>query len=205
MNILIVGCGRVGSELAAALNDEGHTVAVVDANESSFELLPHDFGGFCTAGIPIDMDVLRQAGIENCDALAAVSPDDNTNIMVCQLAREYFKIETLVARINDPRRENVFSHFGLQTICPTRLTVETLRHVLLGEQPQHIMIGSNTVSFQEVPVTRRLFGVPTDSIDVGEEESVFAVRHPNGTLSLVTYKPVILENGDTLIIARTID
>ena len=67
------------------------------------------------------------------------------------------------------------------------------------------MIGSNTVSFQEVPVTRRLFGVPTDSIDVGEEESVFAVRHPNGTLSLVTYKPVILENGDTLIIARTID
>ena len=205
MNILIVGCGRVGSELADALSREGHTVAIVDANESAFDLLPPDYSGYCTVGIPIDLDVLREAGIENCDALAAVSQDDNTNIMVCQLAKEYFHLENILARIYDPRRENVFSHFGLRTVCPTRLTVETVKNILLQDKPQQITVGPSTISFHELPVIRRLNGASTSDIDTGADEALFAVRHADNTLSLLANGPVTLRSGDTLIVSRIID
>ena len=205
MNILIVGCGRVGSELAGALSREGHTVAIVDANESAFDLLPPDYSGYCTVGIPIDLDVLREAGIENCDALAAVSQDDNTNIMVCQLAKEYFHLENILARIYDPRRENVFSHFGLHTVCPTRLTVETVKNILLQDKPQQITVGPSTISFHELPVNRRLNGASTSDIDTGADEALFAVRHADNTLSLLANGPVTLRSGDTLIVSRIID
>ena len=205
MNILIVGCGRVGSELAGALSREGHTVAIVDANESAFDLLPPDYSGYCTVGIPIDLDVLREAGIENCDALAAVSQDDNTNIMVCQLAKEYFHLENILARIYDPLRENVFSHFGLRTVCPTRLTVETIKNILLQHKPQQITVGPSTISFHELPVNRRLNGASTSDIDTGADEALFAVRHADNTLSLLANGPVTLRSGDTLIVSRIID
>ena len=205
MNILIVGCGRVGSELAGALSREGHTVAIVDANESAFDLLPPDYSGYCTVGIPIDLDVLREAGIENCDPLAAVSQHDNTNIMVCQLAKEYFHLENILARIYDPRRENVFSHFGLRTVCPTRLTVETVKNILLQDNPQQITVGPSTISFHELPVNRRLNGASTSDIDTGADEALFAVRHADNTLSLLANGPVTLRSGDTLIVSRIID
>ena len=122
MNILVVGCGKVGARLASVLSREGHDVSIVDRFEESFEMLSDDFEGFKTCGVPIDQDVLRRAGIENCDALAAVSPDDNVNIMVRQLAREIFHVPQVLARIYDPAREDVFSHFG----C-TRSARQTLR------------------------------------------------------------------------------
>lgn len=81
MNVLIIGCGRVGSRLAMTMERQGHTVSVVDRDIRSFRLLDSDFEGFTTAGVPIDDEVLRSAGIESCDALAAVTQDDNTNIM----------------------------------------------------------------------------------------------------------------------------
>ena len=135
MTILVVGCGKVGSRLASVLDKMGHDVSVIDQDERNFHMLDADFSGFTTVGIPIDQDVLRRAGIENCDALAAVTHDDNVNIMVAQLAREFFKIERVIVRIYDPNREDVFSHFGLSTICPTNLTVETVKNLLI-ESPK---------------------------------------------------------------------
>ncbi|MGI5856835.1 MAG: potassium channel family protein [Candidatus Merdivicinus sp.] len=205
MNILIVGCGRVGSELAGILSREGHDISVVDRSADAFALLPEDFSGYCTAGVPIDQDVLRQAGIENCDALAAVSPDDNVNIMVCQLAREMFHVDNLIARINDPRRENVFSHFGLRTICPTNITVDNVKGILMPEEHQQMHFGSHTVSFRNFEVPKRLYGTSTADIDVGSEESLFAVRRADYTFQLLSGGPVTLQAGDWLIICSVID
>ncbi len=205
MNILIVGCGRVGSELAGILSREGHDISVVDRSADSFALLPEDFSGYCTAGVPIDQDVLRQAGIENCDALAAVSPDDNVNIMVCQLAREMFHVDNLIARINDPRRENVFSHFGLRTICPTNITVDNVKGSLMPEKHQQMHFGSHTVSFRNFEVPKRLYGASTADIDVGSGESLFAVRRSDYTFQLLSEGPVTLQAGDWLIICSVVD
>ena len=115
MNILIAGCGKVGSRLADFLCEKGHDVSIVDNDRSRFELLSDEFSGFTIQGVPIDQDVLRQAGIEGCDAVAALTEDDNTNIMVCQIAREIFNVPRIVARIFDPLREDIFSRFDIQS------------------------------------------------------------------------------------------
>ena len=103
MNILIIGCGKVGSRLADVLCQLGHDVAIIAQKRESFDLLSDDFSGFTIQGVPIDLDILRQAGIEGCDAIAAVTEDDNTNIMVCQIAREIFNVSsTRCGRTSSP-------------------------------------------------------------------------------------------------------
>lgn len=205
MNILIVGCGRVGSSLAGVLSREGHDVSVVDRHEGNFSLLPEDYTGYITVGEPIDQDVLRKAGIENCDAVAAVSQDDNVNIMVGQLAQKVFKVNTVIARIYDPSREDVFSHFGLDTICPTNITVDSIRSILLSQQSQYINFGCNAISFRNIPVPQHLIGVSTEEIDEPEGEEIFAVLHPNNSLTLASRHSVVLTADDRLIIAKVTD
>ena len=106
MQIIVIGCGKVGSKLAQVLSEEGHGVVVVDNENKAFKSLDSSFNGITVTGVPIDQDVLRQAGIETADAIAAVTPDDNVNIMVCQIAKEIFKVPCVLARIYNPAREN---------------------------------------------------------------------------------------------------
>ncbi|HBQ64390.1 MAG TPA: hypothetical protein DD727_05630 [Clostridiales bacterium] len=131
MQIIVIGCGKVGSKLANVLSREGHDVVVVENEGENFLGLDRDFNGVTISGVPIDQDVLRHAGIETADALAAVTPDDNVNIVVCQIAKEIFKVPTVVARIYNPAREHVFHEFGLETVCPTNMTVSAIHTRIL--------------------------------------------------------------------------
>jgi trk system potassium uptake protein TrkA len=121
MKVVIMGCGRVGSQLAARLDREGHRVSVVDLTPKAFRRLPDDFAGATVVGTGIDEDVLRSAGIEEADAFVAVTEGDNRNIMAAQVAREIFGVREIVARIYDPVREEIYRELGLDTICPTKL------------------------------------------------------------------------------------
>ena len=95
MNILVVGCGKLGSRLANTLSEQGHTVSVIDHKEEAFNQLSDDFDGLTVLGMPMEMNVLREAGIESCDAVAVVTPDDNLNITVSQIVKEFFYIENV--------------------------------------------------------------------------------------------------------------
>lgn len=119
MNIVIVGCSRVGARLAVTLDQGGHRVSVVDMRADNFRRLPQDFGGQTVIGTGIDEDVLRSAGIEDADVFIAVSNGDNTNIMAAQLAQTVFNIPHVTARIYDPVREETYRRMGIHTICPT--------------------------------------------------------------------------------------
>ena len=121
MNILIIGCGKVGSELAVMLDKRGHDVSVTDRHEESFEKLPADF---TSPGVSIDQEVLKKAGIESCDAVCAVTADDDLNIMAAQLAAELYHVPRVFARISDPAKAEVFKGFGIHTVCTTTLTAE---------------------------------------------------------------------------------
>ena len=135
MNIIIVGCGRVGALLATNLAAKGHDVTVIDPNADSFNRLPPEFNGRTVLGSGIDMDVQARAGVEHADALVACTPGDNRNIAASQIAREIFRVPKVVARINDPLRAEVFHDLGLQTICPTLLGTELVREALLRGKP----------------------------------------------------------------------
>ncbi|HEU5378847.1 MAG TPA: TrkA family potassium uptake protein [Ktedonobacteraceae bacterium] len=119
MNIVILGCGRVGATLAAMMDREGHTVAVIDQSSEAFQRLPAEFSGNMIIGNGVDEDVLVRAGIKEADAFAAVTNGDNRNIMASQIAREIFAVKKVLCRIYDPIREETYRGLGLETICPT--------------------------------------------------------------------------------------
>ena len=206
MNILIIGCGKVGSRLATSLSEEGHDVSIIDKNEKNFEMLGDDYDGLTTVGVPIDQDVLKKAGIESCDAVAAVSKDDNVNIMCSQLARELFKVPSVLARIYDPRREDVFSHFGLHTVCPTNLTVSAVKSALTENQSiRTINFGAHTIAFNLTPVPPELVGRRVRKASERMEKDIFAVIHQDLQISLTINEDAILQPNEMLIMVTVMD
>ncbi|WP_436739339.1 NAD-binding protein [Streptomyces sp. BBFR102] len=137
MHIVIMGCGRVGSTLAQALEQQGHTVAVVDQDPTAFRRLGAGFGGRRVTGVGFDQDTLREAGIEEAGAFAAVSSGDNSNIIAARVARETFGIENVAARIYDPRRAEVYQRLGISTVATVRWTADQMLRRLLpsGAEP----------------------------------------------------------------------
>jgi trk system potassium uptake protein TrkA len=133
MHIVIVGCGRVGSGLARALEAEGHSVAVIDRNRKAFRRLPADFKGIVVEGSGFDRDALHDARIEDADAVAAVTSGDNSNILSARIARETFGVERVVARIYDPQRAQVYQRLGIPTVATVTWTVDQVRSWLLPE------------------------------------------------------------------------
>jgi trk system potassium uptake protein TrkA len=128
-----MGCGRVGSTLAHSLEAAGHSVAIVDRDETAFRRLGPDFGGKQVVGVGFDRDTLVDAGIEMAAAFAAVSSGDNSNIISARVARETFGVENVIARIYDPRRAEVYSRLGIPTVATVRWTADEMLRRLLPE------------------------------------------------------------------------
>jgi trk system potassium uptake protein len=135
LHVVVVGCGRVGSGLARILEDGGHTVAVVDKQAKAFRRLPEGFSGRKIQGVGFDRDRLREAGIEEAGALAAVTSGDNSNIMVARTAREVFGLERVIARIYDPRRAAIYEKLGIPTIATVQWTTDRVLRRILPDFP----------------------------------------------------------------------
>ena len=133
MHIVIMGCGRVGSTLAHILEDQGHTVAVIDQDVEAFRKLRPGFRGSKITGIGFDRDVLIEAGIEKAHAFAAVSSGDNSNVIAARVARESFGVQRVAARIYDPRRAEVYQRLGIPTVATVRWTADQMLRRLLPE------------------------------------------------------------------------
>ncbi len=146
MQILIVGCGRVGSSLARTMLADGHEVSCLDEDPDSHARLElglegswEDEGGQFTVGTGLEIDAMLTAGIEDADVFVASTNGDNTNIVIAQIAQRRFRVETVIARILDPYRAEWYEKQGLHTICPTRVAIEMLetdlRRIAGGREP----------------------------------------------------------------------
>lgn len=204
MNILVAGCGKVGSRLAYALSERGFDVCVVEQDAELFDNLPSDFVGYTIHGVPIDQDILKKAGIEGSDAVIAVTEDDNINIMLCEVAKEIFGIKKVLARIYDPKRQDVFSHFGLHTVCPTNITVDAVVSALVNDVSfAKISVGANTLSFSQKPAEKSQIGKDASEILEEDNEVLFAVLKASGELILKNLSnPLLIEENDTLIFSK---
>ena len=134
MNIIIMGCGRVGSRLATMLDSEGHDVTVVDNNARSFRRLPSSFNGATVLGTGIDSDVLIKAGVEKADVFVATTEGDNRNVMAAQVAQKVFNVPTVIARMYDVGRAEIFSKLGVKTYCPTLVGARLLHEMIQGKE-----------------------------------------------------------------------
>ncbi len=130
MNVVIMGCGRVGAQLASLLDTEGHKVTVLDVDAYSFRRLPSGFGGTALVGDGTDEEMLKKAGIEEADAFVAVTQGDNRNVMAAQIAKRVFSIPKVVCRIYDPLRKDIYESLGLEAISPTTVFAQLLKEKL---------------------------------------------------------------------------
>ena len=126
LKALIVGCGRVGSSIALELDREGWEVGVVDENEDALSRLGEHWPGTFLVGHGMDADLLREAGIEDADAVVVATDGDNTNIVIGQVAQKRFDVQCVVVRVLDPARAQFYAERGLRTVCPTSTAIGTL-------------------------------------------------------------------------------
>lgn len=130
MNVLIVGCGRVGAQLAALMDAEGNKVTVLDITANSFRRLPSTFGGTAIVGDGTDEGSLRKAGIERADAVVVVTQGDNRNVMSAQIAKVVFNVPKVICRIYDPLRKDIYDTLGLDALSPTTVFAQMLKSKL---------------------------------------------------------------------------
>jgi trk system potassium uptake protein TrkA len=126
MKALVIGCGRVGATIALNLHHEGWEVVVVDENEDALSRLGESWRGAFVVGHGMDTDLLRQAGIEDADAVVAATDGDNTNIVIGQVAQKRFDIGCVVVRVLDPARADFYAARGMRTVCPTKVAIDAL-------------------------------------------------------------------------------
>lgn len=127
MNVIIMGCGRVGAELARLLDAEGHQVTILDIESGSFDKLPPDFKGTALLGDATDEEVLKKANITEVDAFVALTREDDKNAMAAQIAKQIFNVPKVVCRIYDPLREEFYKGLGLEAISPTVVFARLLK------------------------------------------------------------------------------
>lgn len=196
MYIIIAGCRKVGSNLALELSQDNHDIVVIDSDPNNFEPLGSGFNGLMITGMPIDEDILRSAGIERADALAAVTNDDNMNVMVSQMAKELFHVPVVITRVYDPEREIVMNKMGLKTICATTLAVGTIKDMLIPhEKLEKVDFNGTGVTFRTLKPGRRAVGKSVADI---KDEIILGVIK-DGRFVIATPKTMI-EAGDTLVV-----
>jgi len=131
MNVIIMGCGRVGAKVATMLEDQGHNVTVMDMNPGAFRRLPPGFRGTTSVGNGMDGPALERAGIAGADAFLALTQGDNRNYFASQMAREVYHVGRVLCRVYDPERESIYREMGLETFSPTTVGAQMMVDMLL--------------------------------------------------------------------------
>lgn len=197
MKILVVGCGRVGSELANTLSLRGDTVTVIDQNPDTFAHLGSLFKGKTQAGIGFDRDVLLKAGIERVDGLAAVTGSDEANAIIVRLASQIFHVPRVVARVYDPRQAEIYRRLGLQTISPVTWGVNRMVEILsLSGLNVVCSLGSGEVDLVETELPPTLAGRTVQEFVVPTEVHVVAISRSGKTF--LPMPTTVLQAGDLL-------
>ena len=198
MHVVVIGCGRVGSELAGALEAGGHSVAVVDKNPRAFRRLGPSFTGQTVVGFGFDRDHLAAAGIETAGAFASVTNGDNSNILCARIARETYGIERVVARIYDPRRALIYQRLGIPTVATVAWTTDqVLRRLLPGETTHDWVDPTGRIMLVERTIPPKAIGRKLSALNRPGQFWLTAVTR-FGKAQIVT-SDLIGQEGDVLV------
>ena len=189
-NVIVVGCGRVGSQLANMLSDNGSNVCVIDRSADAFANLGRNFNGSTLQGVGFDEDTLVKAGVDDCDVVAAVTQLDNTNLMVAEVASRLFGVPHVIARLYNPDHERAYMQLGIDYVCGTSLVAEDVFSKVVSGHGAHID------TFGEFEGKR--------TIRVGELERdhdirIIAFERGDGSASSIPNKESVLYQGDSVL------
>lgn len=204
MKAIIVGCGRIGSQLAYSMYKRGHEISVVDEEEASFENLPTDFQGRLHEGDAMNQDVLERAGVKNCDALAAVTDSDALNIIIAHIALSEYKVERVIARNYDPKLRKVYEVFGIQVVSSTSWGSQRIEELMTDTDMRTVFsAGNGEVEIYELPIKNSLNNLKISDLITCTTCNPLAITRA-GKASLPDMDTVV-QSGDILTVAATMD
>jgi trk system potassium uptake protein TrkA len=207
MNIIIMGCGRVGEQVSRLMVEEGHQVVVIDSDPAALARLGPNFKGRAVQGVGFDREVLLEAGIEEAGAFAATSSSDNVNIVAARIARQIFHVPRVVARLYDPRRAEIYRRLGLMTISSTTWGAERIRELLLHtELDPQFTFGHGEVCVISLEAPPQLVGRSMKVMTIPGEISIGAITRRNQAFIPLSGTEIL--EGDTihlLILASAMD
>jgi trk system potassium uptake protein TrkA len=202
MKIMVIGCGRVGAGLARQLSLDGHDVVVVDSDPAAFARLAPGFPGRTVAGTALDRPVLVAAGVEDADALAAVTGSDEVNAVIARLAVNRFRVPRVVARMYDPRQADLYGRLGILTISPVAFGIGRLSELLaLKDVATVATLGGGQVDLNQVSIPPALDGRPCSELEVAGEIDVAAVTR--GARTFIPDTATRLHKGDVVYVVAT--
>lgn len=209
-NVIIVGCGRVGSQLANLLSDNGDNVCCIDRSADAFANLGSSFNGSTVQGMGFDEDVLEKAGINDCDVLTAVTQSDNTNLMCAEVASRLYDVPLVIARLYNPDHESAYSQIGVDYVCGTSLVADEIFTKVVSAH------GSHVTTFGDCEVVE--FSLNLGDIGDGGRKSihvsdferehrlrVVAFERADGSSSSIPSDDSVLYNGDIVLACVKID
>ncbi|MFA5146898.1 MAG: TrkA family potassium uptake protein [Candidatus Omnitrophota bacterium] len=176
MNIMIVGCGRVGSQLALLLSQEGHNVTIIDKSQDSFKRLGATFNGIAAVGNGFDEKLLKELKVDKQDAFVSVTSGDNTNLMASQIAKKIFKVPRVIARVYDPKRANIYRKLGLDTISGTVLVAAMIRDKIIENRFTSYLVETGELGVIEVPIDEHLKGRQVKELNMPDEFMVVTIE-----------------------------
>lgn len=203
MNLIVVGCGRLGSELAYRLFRSGHQVTVVDSVEQSFERLKPDFRGRTVTGEALTKEVFERAGVDKADGLAAVTNSDTMNAVVAHTARMVYKVPHVVVRNYDPNLRQVLEAFGFQIVSSTSWGAQRIEEMLSDAQVYTVFsAGNGEVEIYELTISSKWNGLLLKDL-LGNSDQYLPVALTRAGQSFLPTSVTILETGDLLDVSAT--
>lgn len=189
MNVLIIGCGRVGAQLATILSQEEHNVTIIDENKDAFKNLGATFNGLTITGDGCNEALLKEVNAGKMDALVAVTSTDTANLMASQIAKKIFNIPKVMARVYDPKRANIYRTLGIDIISGIRIVAAMIRDKIIENRFTSYLIESPDIGVLEVEVGKKLEGMKVGDLNIRSEFIITA---------LVREKKVLLPDNETV-------
>jgi len=182
MKTIIVGCGKLGSDLAISLSKKNHAVVIIDTEEEAFSRLGDHFQGEKIVGVGFDRGVLEKAGINRADAIIACTKSDEVNALIGRISQNIYRVPRVISRLYDPRKAEIYHALGIQTICTTTWGVRRVTELLSYTQLDSVLtIGDSDVDLVRIDVPFLLVGKTVKSITAFGEFHVVAIRRENRT------------------------
>jgi trk system potassium uptake protein TrkA len=204
MKAIVVGCGRIGSQLSAMLFSRGHEVSVIDEDGNSFDNLPANFQGRLHEGDAMNQDVLERAGVRTCDALAAVTDNDALNIVVSHIALTEFNVPHVIARNYDPKIRQMYEDFGIQVVSSTSWGAQRIEELMVDSEMRTVFsAGNGEVEIYELLIHPRLKGRTVEDLLECSTCKPLAITRAGKAFLPELDTPV--ESGDILTVAATMD
>lgn len=202
MNFTIIGCGRVGAQLAFNLFQRGHKVTIIDKDETAFTNLPAEFYGRTIEGEGTYWDVLRRAGIEQADGVAVVTNSDSLNAVIGHIAQSHFKVKNVVVRNFDPIWRTMIDSFKLPVISSSSWGAQRIEELLLNPNMQLAFVsGNGEMGVYELIIPDDLSDRPLTTILPNRECAIVGLIR-DGKAILPDLQDTI-KKGDRILVSAT--